>query len=62
MPTDKLFTGQQREPQYVSALGLYNSCPEQRRRNGARFYSTLTGRFLSPGPSRQCPAIAFQGR
>jgi uncharacterized protein RhaS with RHS repeats len=46
MPTDKLFTGQQREPQAVSALGLYNSCPERSRRacpercrrDGARFY------------------------
>jgi RHS repeat-associated protein len=42
MITDKLFTGQQKEPQAVSALGLYNY--------GARFYSTLTGRFLSPDP------------
>jgi len=42
----------------MSGLGLYNSCPERRRRacpercrrDGARFYSTLTGRFLSPDP------------
>jgi len=31
-------------------LGLYNSCPEQRRRGGTRFYSAFTGRFLSPDP------------
>jgi RHS repeat-associated protein len=42
MITDKLFTGRQKEPQAVSTLGLYNY--------GARFYSTLTGRFLSPDP------------
>jgi RHS repeat-associated protein len=42
MITDRLFTGQQREPQAISTLGLYNY--------GARFYSTLTGRFLSPDP------------
>jgi RHS repeat-associated protein len=42
MITDKLFTGQQKEPQAVSTLGLYNY--------GARFYSTLTGRFVSPDP------------
>ena len=42
LPTDKLFTGQQREPEAVSTLGLYNY--------GARFYSTLTGRFVSPDP------------
>jgi RHS repeat-associated protein len=42
MPTDKLFTGQQREPQAVSELGLYNY--------RARFYSTLVGRFVSPDP------------
>jgi RHS repeat-associated protein len=42
MPTDKLFTGQQREPETVSALGLYNY--------GARFYSTLVGRFVSADP------------
>jgi hypothetical protein len=41
LPTDKLFTGQQREP-VASVLGLYNY--------GARFYSTLTGRFVSPDP------------
>jgi hypothetical protein len=32
MVTDKLFTGQQREPEAVSAVGLYDY--------GARFYST----------------------
>jgi RHS repeat-associated protein len=42
MITDKLFTGQQKEPEGVSTLGLYNY--------GARFYSTLVGRFLSPDP------------
>jgi RHS repeat-associated protein len=42
MITDKLFTGQQLEPEGVSALGLYNY--------GARFYSTLMGRFVSPDP------------
>jgi RHS repeat-associated protein len=42
MGTDKLFTGQQREAGTGSNLGLYNY--------GARFYSTLTGRFLSPDP------------
>jgi RHS repeat-associated protein len=42
MITDKLYTGQQREPEAVSALGLYNY--------GARFYSTLTGRFVSADP------------
>jgi RHS repeat-associated protein len=41
MPTDKLFTGQQKEP-VTSVLGLYNY--------GARFYSTLMGRFVSPDP------------
>lgn len=42
MITDKLFTGQQREPEGVSTLGLYDY--------GARFYSTLVGRFVSPDP------------
>jgi RHS repeat-associated protein len=43
MITDKLFTGQQREePTTISTLGLYNY--------GARFYSTLTGRFVSADP------------
>jgi RHS repeat-associated protein len=42
MVTDKLFTGQQKEPQAISMLGLYNY--------GARFYSTLVGRFVSPDP------------
>ncbi len=42
MLTDKLFTGQQQEADVGSALGLYNY--------GARFYSTLMGRFLSPDP------------
>jgi RHS repeat-associated protein len=42
MITDKLFTGQQREDQAPSSLGLYNY--------GARFYSTVTGRFVSPDP------------
>jgi RHS repeat-associated protein len=42
MITDKLFTGQQREPRWESALGLYNY--------GARFYSTLMGRFVSADP------------
>jgi len=32
MVTDKLFTGQQRQPEAVSAVGLYDY--------GARFYST----------------------
>jgi RHS repeat-associated protein len=55
--------GQEREPEAVSALVLYDACPEQRRRacpercrrNGARFYSTLTGRFLSPDPLVAAP-------
>ena len=38
--TDKLYTGQQQEP--GDALGLYNY--------KARFYSTVTGRFLSVDP------------
>jgi RHS repeat-associated protein len=42
MPTDKLFTGQQSEAGVGSVLGLYNY--------GARFYSTLTGRFVSADP------------
>jgi RHS repeat-associated protein len=46
--TDKLFTGQQREePETISALGLYDY--------GARFYSTLMGRFLSPDPLIAAP-------
>ncbi len=40
--TDKLYTGQQIEPG-DSALGLYNY--------KARFYSTVTGRFVSPDPT-----------
>jgi RHS repeat-associated protein len=47
MVTDKLFTGQQKEPEAVSALGLYDY--------GARFYSTLTGRFVSPDPLVAAP-------
>jgi RHS repeat-associated protein len=39
--TDKLFTGQQQEPG-SDVLGLYNY--------KARFYSTVTGRFLSADP------------
>lgn len=42
MVTDKLFTGQQKESLVPDTLGLYDY--------GARFYSTLTGRFLSPDP------------
>ena len=42
MVTDKLFTGQQKESPVPDTLGLYDY--------GARFYSTLTGRFLSPDP------------
>jgi RHS repeat-associated protein len=44
MDTDKLFTGQQREvsPPWGTELGLYDY--------GARFYSALMGRFLSPDP------------
>ena len=42
MITDKLFTGQQKEADVGSSLGLYNY--------GARFYSTLMGRFVSPDP------------
>jgi RHS repeat-associated protein len=41
--TDKLFTGQQQEPD-DPALGLYNY--------GARFYSTTLGRFVSADPVR----------
>lgn len=54
MPTDKLFTGQQREPEVVSVLGLYDY--------GARFWRMLAGRFLSPDLSRRRSAIAFQER
>jgi RHS repeat-associated protein len=47
--TDKLFTGQQQEPAAISTLGLYNY--------GARFYSTLTGRFISADPVVPAPGM-----
>ena len=47
MVTDKLFTGQQKEAEVGSSLGLYNY--------GARFYSTVMGRFLSPDPVIAAP-------
>jgi hypothetical protein len=59
--TDKLFTGQQREPEAVSALGLHvlGSHPEGARRRGYCRTRIPSGSPRSNSPSRFGVALSF---